>query len=182
MSLEDYARLRQRFSHHIVTKLLVVDEHPVVTRFWTFRGGVDRMLPFSLLRVALVVLQLPTKNPRPQNQRRLRVVRGFLSDPVSVQYLRRTSLCLQLIGLATSVTGQTVEERHELPLAVRLARGEIDELVESRLRWLLVRLHYDPSVNAVAAWIALLATAFDLHLRFAQFREYPFAVWELTRR
>ena len=30
--LEDYARLRQRFPHHIVTKLLVVDEHPVVTR------------------------------------------------------------------------------------------------------------------------------------------------------
>jgi DNA/RNA-binding domain of Phe-tRNA-synthetase-like protein len=72
-------------SHHLVTKLLVVDEHPVVTRFWTFRDGVDRMLTFSLLRVALVVLQLPTKNPRPQNQRRLRAVRGFLPDPDSVQ-------------------------------------------------------------------------------------------------
>jgi len=55
-------------------------------------------------------------------------------------------------------------------------------LVESRLRWLLVRFHYDPCLNAVAAWTAFLAIAFDLHLRFAQLKEHPFAVWKLTRR
>ena len=113
--VEEYIRLAHLYSHHIVTKLLVVDEHPMATRFWTSREGVDTRLAFSLVRVALVVLQLPTKNPRPQNLRRLRAVRGFLSDPVSAQYLRRASLCLQLIGLATSVTGQIVDERHELP-------------------------------------------------------------------
>ena len=134
MHLEDCARLAHLCSHHIATKLLVVVEHPVVTSFWTFRDGVDRMLTLSFVRVSLAVLQLPSKNPRPQNQRRLRAVRGFLSDPDSVQYLRRAALCLQLTGLATSVTGQTAKEGHELPLAVRLARGEIDELVESRLR------------------------------------------------
>ena len=50
------------------------------------------------------------------------------------------------------------------------------------MRWLLVRFHYDPCLSAVAAWAALLAIAFDLHLRFAQLKEYPFAVWMLTRR
>ena len=148
---------------HLVRKVLVVDEHPVVTCFWTFREGVDRARTIVVVRTSLVVLQLTSKNPRPPNQRRLRVVRGFLSDPISVQYVRRTSLCLQLIGLTKSVAGQTAKERHELPLAARLSRGENDELVESRLRWLLVRLHYDPWMNAVAAWAALLAIAFDVH-------------------
>ena len=50
------------------------------------------------------------------------------------------------------------------------------------MRWLLARLHYDPCLSAVSAWAALLATAFDVHLRFAQFKEYLFAVRKLTRR
>jgi len=34
---------------HLVQTLLVVDEHPTLTRFWTFRSAIDRMLCMLLV-------------------------------------------------------------------------------------------------------------------------------------
>jgi hypothetical protein len=34
---------------HLVKTLLVVDEHPTLARFWTFRGAIDRMLCMLLI-------------------------------------------------------------------------------------------------------------------------------------
>ena len=74
--------------------------------------------------------------------------------------------------------GHTAQGGHALPFAVRLARCEIDELVEGRLRWLLARLHDDPWLSAVAACIARLVIAFDLHLRFAECKGYTRALYK----
>ena len=61
---------------HLVQTLLVVDEHPTLTRFWTFRGAIDRMLCMVLTGADVHALRLTGRQPRPENQRRLQAVRG----------------------------------------------------------------------------------------------------------
>jgi hypothetical protein len=89
---------------HLAKTLLVVDEHPTLTRFWTFRGAIDRMLCMVLTGADVHALRLTGRQPRPENQRRLKTVHGFLADNRARQYLRRCSLCLRLTAVATSRT------------------------------------------------------------------------------
>jgi len=89
----------------LIRSVLHVDEHPVITRFWTFRESVDKALTMVLLRVARHALRLPKIRARPENSKRLTIVVKFFRDVRAQQYLRRLSLCLQLTGIATSMTG-----------------------------------------------------------------------------
>ena len=163
----------------LVRTYLVVDEHPTPTRFWTFRDAIDRLLGMTLLGIHDKMLRQVTKAPRAENQRRLLAVRGFLLDPGAQQYLRRCSLCLQLTGIATSITGQTAAPR-AVPLLVRLGQRAVQTAVSARLRELLVSLHEDPELDKAAALTSLLATAADIELRFAQYEGYPTALWKVT--
>ena len=166
---------------HLVQTLLVVDEHPTLTRFWTFRGAIDRMLCMVLTGADVHALRLTGRQPRPENQRRLQAVRGFLADNRSRQYLRRCSLCLRLTAVATSITGQTAK-KHSLPLIVRLSQREVQDEVAVEFRSIICALHEDTLLDVAAAITALLATVCDLELRFAQYEDYPSALWKLTRR
>ena len=160
-------------------QLLRVDEHPVITRFWTFRDAIDRMLMAVFLGMPSEVLRLRTTAPRAKNSKRLESVRKFLASPECVQLLRRTCLCLQLTGIATSITGQTVIGQD--PMLVRLGRAEVQEKVCERLSLICKHLHLDSQLDAGAATGALLATACEICLRFAQYLQYPVRLWRLCR-
>ena len=166
---------------HLVQTLLVVDEHPTLTRFWTFRGAIDRMLCMLLTGADVHALRLTGRQPRPENQRRLKAVHGFLADNRARQYLRRCSLRLRLTAVATSIMGQTAT-KHPLPLLVWLARREVQDEVAVKLRSIICALHEDTMLDVAAAITALLATVCDLELKFAQYEDYPSALWKLTRR
>ena len=160
-----------------------VDEHPVITRFWTFRDGIDRMLLMSLLDLAKPCLQLPSIRSRKANSKRLRHVQRYFADPASLAHLKRTSLSLQLTGIATGITGESNEHHADLePNSVRLAKGAVESAVCGRLEMLLRNLWRDPALDAGAAMIQLLCTTSHLVIRFAQYRNYPMQLWQLVSR
>ena len=48
-----------------------VDSHPTVTRFFTFRGNLDRMLTMHLIGMPPNVFRLMSTKPREENKKRL---------------------------------------------------------------------------------------------------------------
>ena len=95
--------------------------------------------------------------------------------------MRRCSRCLRLTVVATSITGQTAK-KHSLPLIVRLSQREVQDEVVVEFRSIICALRQDTLLDVAAAITALLATVCDLELRFAQYEDYPSALWKLTRR
>lgn len=104
---------------------------------------------------------------------------GFFRSAEAGQYLRRTSLALQLTGHALSICGQL---RDEQPLLVKLAQGVVGAAVSSDLNRLLRQLHLDPDLDQGAAVAVLLAEAMDLCLRFGEYLAWPFAAWKLSSK
>ena len=71
--------------------------------------------------------------------------------------MRRCSLCLKLIVVATALAGQTAME-HPLPLIVRLSQRVVQEEVAVVFRSIICSLHEGPRLDVAAAITALLAT------------------------
>ena len=103
-------RIVGEFVSAIVGFLMHVDESPTLTRFWTFREAIGRMLAMNIFYFPSNALRLKSVKPRPQNQKRLQAVLGFFANPSSPQFLRRTCLSLQLTGAVTSMTAQKDKE------------------------------------------------------------------------
>ena len=101
MAIEE---LRASLATLLSKTLIRVDEHPVLTRFWTFRDAIDAMLLTLLLGVSEDVFRVSTKKLREKSSKRLTAVHNFFSAPGAAQYLRRTSLCLRITGVATVTT------------------------------------------------------------------------------
>ena len=159
-----------------------VDEHPTLTRFWTFREAIGRMLAMSIFKFPQNAMRLKSVQPRLQNQKRLRIVLGFFANEASPQFLRRVCLTLQLTGAVTSLTACKDKMDTETPMLVRLYRGEAHDLVQSVLSDILGGMVLDPELEAGAATGAVLATAIDLDLRMRQYRDYPAGLVGLCRR
>ena len=130
---------RGRLGDLLRKKLLQVDEHPTLSRMFTFRGHVDTLLLFVLLGKQEDVLRVQAVQPRERNRNRLRKVLAFLREEATPQYLRRASLSLGVLdhvqrwleARAThSVDGCTTRRKSEHgcgdPLLVRLGKGELD--------------------------------------------------------
>ena len=171
---EQRATLVLRFSQCIIGTLLKVDSHPTLTRFFTFRGIIARMLAMHLIGAPLSVLKLVSTTPREENQKRLKLVHSFFNHAEAAQTLRRASLVLQLSGGVEALTARLTEtEPGEEPVLVRLAKGAAHDLVVERLRRLFAALHHDPVLEPAAATCVLLLTAADLVVRFDVFLRYP---------
>ena len=95
---EERPRVVSEFVQWIVNCLLHVDTHPTLTRFFTFRACVDRMLTMSLIDMPKHAFKVRTMKPRKENQKRLRAVEGFFQHAEAAQTLRRTCLAFQLTG------------------------------------------------------------------------------------
>lgn len=102
-----FADVAFKLSHELRAHILVVDEHPTLSRFFTFRESIDKMLLMDILDVTPHCIKLQTVKPRDKNAGRLKSVQQFVKREGVGQYLRRTSLCLQLTGIPLHVTSAT---------------------------------------------------------------------------
>ena len=83
--------MAQRFERFLIGELLKVDSHPTVTRFFTLREAIDRMLTMHLIGMPKNVFRLVSTEPREENRKRLSFVQKFFADPEAPQALRRSS-------------------------------------------------------------------------------------------
>jgi len=160
-------------------RLLVVDEKPTLSRMWTFQAHLDCLLLLHFLGCAHDLVKV-RGSVRERTLKRVSKVLAFLTKGDTPQYLRRTSLALQLPAHALNISGQLSDE--EEPLLVRLAKGVVGAAVCKDLHRLLHRLHLDPDLDQGAAVAVLLAEAMDLCLRFRQYSAWPFAAWSLCSK
>ena len=72
--------------------LLHVDEHPTLTRVWTFLHAAGRILAMDVLKCASAVLRAKSTKPQALGQSRLRRVEFFFKSPDASQVLRRAFL------------------------------------------------------------------------------------------
>ena len=130
----------------LVGYILKPDDHPTLTRFFTFRGCVDRMVLVSILGLASEVFVVQRVEPRPENAKRLTAIQKFFRDASAMQALRRASLNLQLTGGVEALMASSGKDG-EPPPVVRLVNGVVHAVVVERLRRLLTALHLDPSLD-----------------------------------
>jgi len=60
--------LVERFARFIIEELLKVDSHPTVTRFFTFRGILDRMLTMLFIGMPAAVLRVMSTHRAPARE------------------------------------------------------------------------------------------------------------------
>ena len=109
---------------YLTKELFVVDEKPTLSRMFTFRGCVDHCLAMHLHGVVPHCVRLKSINPRPESKKRMTKVQHVFSDPAVGQYLRRTSLALQITGGVTALVC-TKDDAHcsEAKTPVGFAKG-----------------------------------------------------------
>ena len=173
--------LVKEFSTFMVKFLLTPDEHPTLTRFFTFRIIIDAMLTMSLIGMPLQVFKLLKIKPHEANQKRLKKVQAFFSLPGSKQLLRRASLVLQLTGGLEELTASKAEEGKPPPI-VQFANGACHHLVSDRLQGLFSTMAKDPLLEIGPAITVLLGTAADLVLRCDKLLEYPFILCRMCQK
>ena len=174
-------RLVEEFSKFLVMELLRVESHPTLSRFFTFRGCVDRMLTMGIIGLPSNVFRVFSCTPREENQKRICRVLAFYRDPEAPQALRRASLVLQLTGVVEALTSSKPKEG-EPPLAVALARGDGHRLVTDRMQYLFTHIQHDPVLEIGPAVTALLATAADLVLRLNTYLQWPFKIGFMCKK
>lgn len=175
-------RLVNDFVQWIVKHLLHVDSHPTLSRFFTFRGCIDRMMTMSLIGMPRHAFKVRSIKPRAESQKRLRAVHGFFQHPDAPQTLRRACLAFQLTGGVEALVSAN-PSTGEAPPLVRLVREEAADCLELRLQDIFVRLvRCDPSLDVAPAVSVLLTTAMDMFLRVRAFLDYPIALVRMSKR
>ena len=160
-------------------RLLVVDESPTLSRFFTFKTHVEGLLLLQFLGVWTSVLRCSNVTPREKNRRRLANVHAFFAKEDAPQYLRRTALAMQLPAHVSDICGQLGQEGD--PLLVRLAKGSVRSVVSADLTRLVLSMHTDPDLDHSAFLTLALGTALDLVWRFQAYVEYPYLTCLLCR-
>ena len=161
------------------SRLLLVDERPTLTRFFTFRVHIQALLLLSMLGIASETFRLSTVKPLEKTSQRLRSVLAFLSLPSTPQYLRRTSLVLDLLDHAHRTCAQLHKPGE--PVLVRLAKGEVMSTWDEDLSRLLRRLRWDPELDVAALVTLVFLVSIDVFVRFGQYEAYPYKLFELCR-
>ena len=170
-----------QFAQFFVTHMAHVDSCPTPNRFFTFRAAVDRMTAMHLVSFPKHALQFRRGNMREESQKRVKRILAFFNHAEAGQLLRRTSLCFQITGgVEALVTAQ--RQPSEPPLAVRLCKGEADDLVRERLQRIFGCMPLDSFLQIGPAAGALLGTATDLYVRMGQFKEYPTRLVKMSLR
>ena len=170
-----------QFTTFIVKVLMTPDEHPTLTRFFTFRKVIDAMLTMDLIGLPQNMLKLEKIKPQEENQKRLKLVVRFFSRPEAKQALRRASLVLQLTGGLEAMVSSKVKEGQP-PKIVSFVKGEAHAMIADRLLRLFGAMPKDPLLELGPATSNILATAVDLILRFNKLQAYPFRLCRLCKK
>ena len=144
-------------------RLLVVDEHPTLSRMFTFVKHLQCLLLMHFMGCFDIMVKLRGSQPRDKSRKRVQKVHAFLKSADTPQYLRRTVLCLQLTDHTTAVCSQLCDKGE--PLLVRLSKGAIEKKASDDLGRMLGELHLDPSLDAGACVASLLVTFAEIVLR-----------------
>lgn len=111
---------------------LKVDDHPTLSRFFTFEQCVQAMLLLALLDAAVHIFVLLTTQPRQENKNRLSKVLSWFAAPGAVQYLKRTCLGFEIVGPVMALASRK-NKPGDVPVLVRLAQGRAHEKAQSQL-------------------------------------------------
>ena len=160
-------------------RILVVDENPTHSRMFTFAAHVDCFLLVMFLGIFPSIVKLRGTKPRERNRKRVDKVLGFFKCHDTEQYLRRTSLSLNLVMHIHRTVAQLRCDAE--PLLVRLAKGEIGRIVGKDLYSMFGRLHLDPGLDGGACVALLLASSSELCIRFSQYSRWPYSAWALAK-
>ncbi len=175
----DLRELRGQLFSELQRRILRVEEHPIVTRFWLFGTCVRTLLLMNVFNVPPEVFAVQSMQPQVKQQKRLDAVRAYWGRPETPAELRQACLCLRL----TSFCLNKVSVKRDGPGAVLMAlsKGDVQERSGALCCELIRSIHMDPALPAVPALVALLATLGHLIGRFAQYQEYPTRLWRLSR-
>lgn len=120
-------QVRSRLLQTLRKRLLAVDESPTVTRMFTFREHLDALLLLDALGYIGAPLRFRGTVPREQNSRRVQKVLDFVRLAGTPQYLRRTSLCLQMVDHINAICAHEGVDGRQ-PLLVRLCQGAVTQV------------------------------------------------------
>ena len=93
-------------------------------------------------------------------------MRDFHTDPTQEQQLKESSLCLQLTGIATSLSAREPSAQDLRPAILRLATGEVQQKVSQRLCEILRLLRNDDKLQLEGTIMRLWTTGSDILIRF----------------
>ena len=164
----------------LLRRLLCVDEHPTVTRMFTFKPHVECLLLMDFLGIFDDVVKLRCVQPREQNCKRISKVLAFMHAADTGQFLRRTTLAVCLTDHVQRICAQTNSCTE--PLLVRLAKGTVSRVVSNDFFKVGSILHLDPQLDFSSALVLLLSAAVDLSLRLRQYQKWPFLAYKLCRK
>jgi len=154
-------------------KELMPDEKPTLSRFFTFADCFENVFLMDLIPDGhKEMIKLVRVKPQTKNQGRMGWVTRLYDTPGISQYLRRTVLCLQVTGHLHNYCAK--EDPDDLPILVRLAKGDGRRVVRDSLQKAFRCMILDKELDVAAAGTALLATGLDAVLRFGFFEAFPF--------
>jgi len=109
-SVEDRMAICDNWIRTLVD-LLKPDEHPTLTRFFTHRSCIDRMLTMSIVGLSQAALKTASSKLRDKNQQRFKNIQRFFRHEASPQLLRRDSLLPPAPRRGRSADGQHAKGR-----------------------------------------------------------------------
>ena len=177
-------RLVREFVQFIVKHLMHVDSAPTLSRFFTCRDCIDRMLAMHLVGMVKHALRIRKVKPRKENQKRLNNVLKFFKGDDAGQTLRRSCLNFQLTGGVEALLSEVAPKKDQPPLVVRLCNNAAVDVVQGRMRMIACSIAAgdDPDLDIGPATGILVATSMELILRMVRFKDYPFALCRLSNK
>ena len=166
-------------AHQVLHRLIIlVEEKPIVTRFFLFANCVHTLLLMRLLQLPSSIFNTGAVQPRQENGKRLQRYKQFHEDPTMLNCLRTASLCLQLTQHATALACQ---EHGPAPALQVLGSGEIQRRTSEHLQHILPRLVNDPGLPLAETVLALWTTESHICIRFRMFKQWPYKIWSLSK-
>ena len=145
-------RLIGEFVKFTARHSLHVDSAPTLSRFFTCRDCLDRMLAMNMINMAKDAFRVWKTTPRPQNEKRMTIVQNFFKHADAGFTLRVTALTFQLTGGVEAMLSENPKEGEPPPL-VRLCKNEAARMLEARLRGIVASIAagHDPDHDIGAA-------------------------------
>ena len=113
-------------------QLLIVADHPCITRFWLFSDCVWALCRWKLLHVPSNIIRLASKQPLPRTLKRLTRVKAWMDSQSSDLDVRIAALCLRLCGRATNITGKKLRKRDDKAAESATTDDDVDNNVEDQ--------------------------------------------------
>ena len=154
-----------------------------MSRFFTCRDCLDRMLTMEMTGMVPHVVRVRKVKPRKESQKRMTSVQNFFKHAEAAQTLRRTAISFQLTAGVEALVSEVPKEGQPPPI-VRLCKNAAVNIAEDRLRRIVgsMATSDDPDLDIGAATGVLLAVSMELIIRMRRFKEYPFALCLLSNK